>query len=183
MFKTAKIPFFSHTTFYKIQRKLVIPAIHRVFTTQRQLLFDDARERGSIDILGDGRCDSPGYNAKYGTYTIMDRITGKILDMHVSHVGLAGTSARMELDGLKHLLQRLYDAFINVASLTTDRHKQVRAFLRKFRKDIRHQFDVWHFGKNIKKKLTKAAKKKCCEELGPLDKSYYQPLLVVLCNM
>ena len=112
MFKNAKIPFFSHTTFYKIQKKLVIPAIHRVFTTQRQFLYDDVRDQGKINLLGDGRCDSPGYNAKYGTYTIMDNKTGKIIDMHVSHVGLTGTSAKMELDGLKNILQRLYDKVI-----------------------------------------------------------------------
>ena len=75
----------------------------------------------------------------------MDRVTGMILDMHVSHVDLTVTSALhyiMELDGLKHLLQRLVDGLIKVVSLTTDRHKQVRAFLEKFRKDIHHQFDV-----------------------------------------
>ena len=77
----------------------------------------------------------------------MDRVTGMILDMHVSHVDLTVTSARVELDGLKHLLQRLVDGLIKVVSLTTDRHKQVRAFLEKFKKDIHHQFDVWHFGK------------------------------------
>ena len=171
LFKIARIPFFSHTTFYKIQKKLILPAIHRVFTTQRQLLYDDARERGKIDFLGDGRCDSPGYNAKYGTYTVMDSNTGMILDMHVSHVGLTGTSAKMELDGLKQILQRLEDNSIEINSLTTDRHKQVRCFLRKYRKDILHQFDVWHFAKNIKKKLLEAAKKKCCAELGPWIKA------------
>ena len=60
----------------------------------------------------------------------MDRVTGMILDMHVSHVDLTVTSARMELDGLKHLLQRLVDGLIKVVSLTTDRHKQV-SFSRK----------------------------------------------------
>ena len=171
MFKTADIPFFSHTTFYIIQKKLVIPAIHRVFTTQRQILYDNVRENGKIDLQGDGRSDSPGYNAKYGTYTIMDSKTGMIIDMHVSHVGLTGSSARMELNGLKNVLQRLSDNSIQVDSLTTDRHKQVRYFLKKNRKDIRHQFDVWHFGKNIKKKLIKAAKKKCFSELGPWIKA------------
>ena len=129
------------------------------------------RENGKIDLQGDGRCDSPGYNAKYGTYTIMDSKTGMIIDMHVSHVGLTGSSARMELNGLKNVLQRLSDNSIQVDSLTTDRHKQVRYFLKKNRKDIRHQFDVWHFGKNIKKKLIKAAKKKCFSELGPWIKA------------
>ena len=101
----------------------------------------------------------------------MGKQTGMIMDMHVSHVGVAGNSARMELDGLKNVLQRLYDNVINISSLTTDRHKQVRSFLRKNRKDIRHQFDVWHFAKNIKKHLLKAAKKKCCSELGPWIKA------------
>ena len=158
--QTSLIPFASCTTFYKIQKKLVIPAIHQVFATERQLLFDDAKERGKIDLLEDGRCDSPGYNAKYGTYTVMDKQTGMIMDLHVSHVGVAGNSARMELDGLNNVLQRLYDNVINISCLTTDRHKQVRLFLRKDRKDIRHQFNVWCFAKNIKRHLLKASKKK-----------------------
>ena len=167
----ANIPFISHTTFYKIQRKLLIPAIHRVFITQRQLIYDEVSERGELHLLGDGRCDSPGYNAKYGTYTIMDSQSGKIIDLHLSHVGMTVTSARMELDGLKHNLSRLDENAINVISLTTDRHKQVRKYLRKERKDIEHQFDSWHVSKNIKKKLTKAAKKKCCSELQGWIKS------------
>ena len=122
-------------------KKLVIAAIHRFFVTQGQLLFDDAKEHGKIDLLGDGRCDSPDYNAKYGSYTIMDEQTSMIMDMHVSHVGVAGNSARMELDGLKNVLQRLYDNVINISSLTTDRHKQVRSFLRK--KTERYSTSVW----------------------------------------
>ena len=93
----------------------------------------------------------------------MDKQTGMIMDMHVSHVDVAGNSARMKLDGLKNVIQRLYDNVINISSLTTDRHKQVR----KNQKDIRHQFGVWYFAKNVKKHLLKAAKKKCCSELGP----------------
>ena len=81
------------------------------------------------------------------------------MDMHISHVVVASNSARMDLDGLKNVLQKLYDNIINISSLTTDRHKQVRSFLRKNWKDIRQQFDVWHFAKNIKKHLLKAARK------------------------
>ena len=83
-------------------KKLVIPETHQVFFTQRQLLFDDAKELGKIDLLVDGRCDSPGYSAKYHTYTVMDKQTGMIMDMHV---GVAGNSARIELDGFKNVLQ------------------------------------------------------------------------------
>lgn len=77
----------------------------------------------------------------------------------------------MELDGLKQNLRRLDENAINVNSLTTDRHKQVRKYIREERKDIEHQFDVWHMSKNIKKKLTKVAKKKCSSELQQWIKS------------
>ena len=66
----------------------------------------------------------------------------------------------MELDGLKHVLKRLEDFFLPIASLTTDRHKQVRCFMRKEKGNIVHQFDVWHVRKNIKKKLAKFRKQK-----------------------
>ena len=75
--------------FTRYKKKLVIPAIHQVFVTQRQLLFDDAKERSKIDLLRDGRCDSPVCNANYGTYTVMDKQTGMIMDMQVSHLGVA----------------------------------------------------------------------------------------------
>ena len=41
-----------------------------------------------------------------------------------------------------------------------------RIYMRKFLKHILHQFDVWHVGKNIKKKLVKLAKKKSCRSLN-----------------
>ena len=58
MFECASIPFMSHTTFYKIQKQKVSPAIHCMFTTQRQVLFDEARECGKLDVLGDGECNA-----------------------------------------------------------------------------------------------------------------------------
>ena len=161
----SNITFISHTTYYRIQKKLLVPAIHHVFLTQRQLVYDEVTTYKTVNILGDGRCDSPGYNAKYGTYTIMDERTGRIIDLHVSHVALTVNSSRMELDGLKNVFRRLDENGIKVTSLTTDRHKQVRKYMREQRKDTKHQFDIWHVSKNIKKNLCKYAKKKCCAEL------------------
>lgn len=167
----AKIPFISHVSFNSIQKRFLFPSIHRVFTTNRTLLLDMIRSNNNLDLLGDGRCDSPGFSAKYGTYTIMDSFSGFILDFHISHCKMAGNSAAMELQGLKNVLRRLEDQKIKVSSLTTDRHKQVRSFLKRERKDINHQFDVWHIGRNIKKKLTKIVKKKSCIDLQPWIKS------------
>ena len=56
----SNISFISQTTFYRIQKKLLYPSIHRVFITQRQLVYDEVSSHKKIHLLGDARCDSPG---------------------------------------------------------------------------------------------------------------------------
>ena len=54
---------------------------------------------------------------------------------------------------------------ISISSLTTDRHVQIRSYMKEEHPQIKHQFHVWHFAKNIKKKIVKKAKLKSCSEL------------------
>ena len=110
----------SHTTFHTTQKKYLFPAIYRVYTTNRQLIINIAVEKGDIDLLDDGSCDFPGYNAKYGTYSVLDKNSGLIHDFNVSHVRIAGNSARTELDGLKQVLELLEGHFLPISYLTTD---------------------------------------------------------------
>ena len=122
------VSFISHTTFNKIRKKSLFSAIHRVntHTINRPLIIDNTVEKGDLDFFGDRSCDSPDYNAKYGTYTVLDKNSGLILDFNVSHVRIAGNSARMEFDGLKQVLERFEGRGLLISSLTIDRHKQVR---------------------------------------------------------
>ena len=39
-----------------------------------------------VTLLGDGRCDSPGHSAKYGTYTLMEESSGEVVDTTVVSV-------------------------------------------------------------------------------------------------
>ena len=55
--------------------------------------------------------------------------------------------------------------------MTTDRHVQIRHYMRKERPDILHQFDIWHVSKSIKKKLSEKAKRKLYMEIKPWIKS------------
>ena len=70
----ANVAFISQWTSIPFKRSYFIlhPAFHWVYTTNRALLFESAKEESEIHLLGDGMCDSPGNNAKYGTYTLMD---------------------------------------------------------------------------------------------------------------
>lgn len=53
----------------------------------------------------------------------------------------------MELEGLKRCLQTLADEDIVVSDLTTDRHPQVKKFMRDKHPEVNHWFDVWHVSK------------------------------------
>ena len=49
-----------------------------------------------IDLCGDGIADSPGHNAKYGTHTLMEESTGKIIDFQFVQVTEVTYSNAME---------------------------------------------------------------------------------------
>ena len=58
-------------------------------------------------------------------------------------------SNAMELEGLKRCLQNLSDDDITVSDITTDRHPQVKKFIREKQPEVRHWFDVWHVAKGV----------------------------------
>ena len=42
-------------------------------------IIEEIKEGGNIiDLSGDGRCDSPGHNAKYLTYSFINKSTNKL---------------------------------------------------------------------------------------------------------
>ena len=95
----------------------------------------------------------------------MNAKTNLILDFHIVQVSTVGNSSQMEKEGLKHHMDKFRKKEISISSLTTDRHVQIRSYKKKEHAQIKHQFDVWHVAKNIKKKIVKKAKLKSCYEL------------------
>jgi hypothetical protein len=55
----------------------------------------------------------------------------------------------MELEGLKLCLADLERREVEIHSITTDRHGQIRSYLAE--RDITHRFDAWHQIKGIGK--------------------------------
>ena len=47
---------------------------------------------------GEGRCDSPGHNAKYLTYTFLEHSVIKIVAMSVTQFTERGNSNRIEIE-------------------------------------------------------------------------------------
>ena len=59
------------------------------------------KQSGSVDVCGDGRCDSPGHSAKYGTYTLMDEKTNLIIEFSVVQVTEVTSSNAMSIKVVK----------------------------------------------------------------------------------
>ena len=153
------------STYYAIQKQLLCPVINKVWTDHIGALHIVASGE-NLKLCGDGRCDSPGYSAKYCTYTLMEATTNLIFDFELMHVAMTNfNSGTMEREGLRNLLTRLDDAPFNISQVATDRSAQIKAMMRDDFGHIAHQFDVWHFAKSIVKKLTKATTKKEMEML------------------
>lgn len=72
-----KLKFFSERTFYNIQDKYLFPVINEFWHQEQNSVFSELGEK-DLWLSGDGRCDSPGHNAKYGTSTMIDRQTDNL---------------------------------------------------------------------------------------------------------
>ena len=123
----------------------------------------------------DGRCDSPGHNAKYLTYLLFDQSLKRVIAVSLTQVTeVEGVSNKMEKTNLIEVPDEMKQN--EIKQLTTDQHLQAKKYLREQEEGIDHQFDVWHFSKSIKIKLLKFSKKKAGEELRQWIKSIFNNL-------
>ena len=160
----------SKSTFYWFQNKYIFGTINKVYKLYQDRILSHV-DKNSVRLGGDGRHDSPGHNAKYCAYSVMEQTLSEILHFHVSHIAETdGNSNLMEKQGLIKVLEKLSIRGVAIKSLTTDRHGQIRKYMREHSK-IRHQFDIWYAAKSLRSKLRKAAKAKANETLNPWIKS------------
>ena len=101
----------------------------------------------------------------------MEHSINKIVAMLVTQFTECGNSNRMEKYGFQKILHGMEARDVNIKQITTDRHVQIKKFMREERPNICHQFDIWHVCKNIRKKWSKAAKKKSTSSFKKLIKS------------
>ena len=71
----------SRQSYFRHQRDFLQLAVHNVWDQLQQSLLAQFRmnERGLI-LSGDGRADSPGHSAKFGTYTVIELTCNKVID-------------------------------------------------------------------------------------------------------
>ena len=129
-FSLANIPWVSESRFYALQRNHFFGVANEAWVSeQNRLLAEDSSTSGK-NLSGDGRCDSPGYNAKYLTYSMLDQATGKILAMSVTQCTETGNSNRMEKTGFIKVVNEIENRNVKIKQMTTDRHIQIKKYMK-----------------------------------------------------
>ena len=90
MFQVLNCAIISRKTFFRHQSSILQPSIQHIWDKQQQSLFNQIISRNHHLVLsGDGRADSPGHSAKYGSYTVINMTLNKVIDfklIQVNHI-------------------------------------------------------------------------------------------------
>ena len=126
--ESMNLAFVSKSSYFRIQRVYLLPAVDEWWGWMRGQLMDEFRGQ-EVVCSGDGQCDSPGFSAKNLCYFIMEVTSKYILQVQIvdkRHVGLV--SSNMEVEGLKKSLKKLQED-LNVVQLVTDASSSVKKLL------------------------------------------------------
>ncbi|XP_051965218.1 uncharacterized protein LOC127631208 [Xyrauchen texanus] len=164
-----------HSTFYNIQKVYLHPAIEEVYIEKRTELlarvFLEQEDGKRLHLTGDGRCDTPGFSAKYCHYTFMLDDTKEMLHTELVQVTEATSSVTMEPLAFKRGMTELMDQGLDVEVMATDRSTSIQKIMREQFPNVQHQFDIWHTAKGFRKKMQNKGKKKSNEILHAWTRS------------
>ena len=93
-------------SFYLLQKDLLFPSVHEAWLNHQITVLAYLKD-SPVKLSGDGRCDSPGFSAKYCTHTVMDQATSLIVDFSLVQVTECTSSVAMEKEGLKRCLKKV----------------------------------------------------------------------------
>ena len=77
----------SSNTFFRHQKQYLQPAISNNWKSQQLALLSSLKaQKKKLALSGDGRADSPGHSAKYGSYTVIEMSCNKVLGYRLVQV-------------------------------------------------------------------------------------------------
>lgn len=158
LFRTLEMPIMSANTFYELANKWIYPVFLKEFNRLRTEIITELKITENIVLCGDAQFDSPGFSAKYCTYTVMNCSNDKVVDTIIIQKGQY--EGELEKQACRELLNILIsEDQLSIAQFVNDRHQGIGKMMREEFPDIYHGYDVWHMAKSLRKKFTKAAKK------------------------
>ena len=87
MLKFLNMATISIRTFMYHQQNYLHPAVLQVWRSQQNEYVQEAQQTGrAVRLGGDGRADTPGHCAMFGSYTLMDLDLNKVVDSQLVQV-------------------------------------------------------------------------------------------------
>ena len=75
------------STFHKLQKYYLHPAVSTLWKGFQNNYFDQKTKQGdALALGGDGRADTPGHSAKYGSYALLDMDLMLVIDIQLVQV-------------------------------------------------------------------------------------------------
>ena len=88
-------------TFFLHQAKFLQPAVLITWEKHQMVLCQSFKaNKQNLALSGDGRADSPGHSAKYGSYTVMEMSCNKVLDFKLVQVYLLDVVMRVNVNNV-----------------------------------------------------------------------------------
>ena len=116
--KHLNLQFVSSSHYYTTQKTILFPVVQNTWRRSQIAIVKKMKQSRSVDVCGDGRCDSPGYSAKYGTYTLIDEESNLIIEFSIVQVTEVTSSNAMEYEGCKRALNSIIKKKIPIRCLT-----------------------------------------------------------------
>ena len=111
----------------------------------------------SVVLCGDAQFDSPGYSAKYCTYTIMDCKTNEVVDFCILQKGQV--TGGLEHQAFRQLWDVIsHDEGIKADDLVIDRQATINNIVEDNFPNTQVSYDIWHMAKSLASHLKTAAK-------------------------
>ncbi|XP_062596145.1 uncharacterized protein LOC134257557 [Saccostrea cucullata] len=162
----------SSNTFFQHQKYYLHPSICSVWRTFQENYFTQMAASGkALTLGGDGRADTPGHSAKYGSYGLLDLDLMIVIHIELVQSNEVKSSYHMEKEGFVRSINLVQSKGLKIGEIVTDRHVQIVKYAREELPNTKHYFDVWHVAKGLKKKLVALSKEKNCEALQPWIRS------------
>ena len=156
-----ELPTLSRSRFGKLVRRWLFPVIYRMYTDGKKRICDRLRKKNNdgVDVVlcGDAQFDSPGYSAKFCTYTIMDCGSNEVVDFSVLQKGQV--SGGLEHQAFRQVWEGLVaDQGITANDLVIDRQATINKIVDEKFPDTEVSFDIWHMAKSLASHLRTTAK-------------------------
>ena len=119
----------------------MFPVIN-TYWEQHQDAVQAVLSESNVRLVGDGKCDSPGFSATYCTYSVMDEKSNLVIDFQVKQVSETGSSVTMEKAACGIVLNRLRGV-LDITVFGSDRHVQIGCMMKNVFPEIQHEFDIF----------------------------------------